>query len=210
MNQYKKILGLRYLEKNGFSVPPYAVIDLNKEKFSNFEKYISETIEKIVIPLIENDRVGVTIRVSLPGKIDKKGKHGGLHFSDMNKIIEKVLNLHESYKPKEKIIIQHTVDARCSGTILSEDQKLILEIIPGDAPLLLEGKTSNYESWQFTYKWNRVKSYQINQKSITILNEDELNNFIKYLSKIEDNSYLEWSISKNGKLYFYEYQKFNH
>ena len=165
MDEYKKIWGLKYLEKNGFSVPSYVVLDLNKINLSNVKKYISEKIENIGIPSIENDRIGVTIRVSLPGILDKKGKHGGIHFTDLGLIVDKILELHDRYMPEDKIIIQHTIDAKYSGTILMENDNVIIETIPGDAPPLLEGRTSNYECWEYSYRWIRVKTYQINKKT---------------------------------------------
>jgi len=44
-----------------------------------------------------------------------------------------------------KIIIQHTVDSKCSGTVVQNSKNILIEAIPGDAPPLLEGRTTNYE-----------------------------------------------------------------
>lgn len=206
MHQYRKIWGLKYLQSKVFPVVPYVVINLNNS-IKNFDKYIYESVETIGIPKIKNDRIGVTIRVSLPGKLDKRGKHGGLHVMNINEVIRRILKIHDIYKPEEKIIIQHTVDARCSGTLLSENYCLITEAITGDAPPLLEERITNYESWEFTNTWKCVKPYLINQKRIKILSQNNLNNFIGYFHNIEDNSYLEWSISKNERLFFYEYRR---
>jgi len=210
---YRKILGLKQLERMKFPIPPYVVINLVHNKPApEMEKYVREKINCVGIPKLEGDRVGVTIRVSMPYGLDKVAKHGGLHITDKEKVVKRVLEKYEQYKPYCKLIIQHTVDARCSGTILKENDNTVIETVFGDAPPLLEGMVSNYERWTFSGgKWVKEKAYQTNNKEMRILNSKDLQTFECYIKKLPSSAYLEWSISKNGKLYFYEYYKFrNH
>lgn len=205
---YKKIWGLQQLEIMGFLYPPYQIVAINEDKPSDIEKYILQKIKLVGIPNIAKDRIGVTIRVSLPGNLDKVGKHGGLHLIDEKDILKRVLQKHEQYKPLEKIILQHTVDAKCSGVTMKDGGRIIIETIPGDAPPLLQGETSNFESWIYLLdkaKWIKERSYVKNNREVQILSKYELNKFIYYIKKFVKNIYLEWSIAKNGIIYFYEY-----
>ena len=207
---YKKILGLQQLERMGFPVPPYVIIDVKENEHSNLKRYILEKINLIGVPCEEGDRVGVTIRVSVPGELDKTARHGGLHVTDIDEVIKRVIAKYNEYKPYGKVIIQHTVDAKASGTILKERNYATVEVVVGDAPRLLEGRTTNYERWIFDLnsgKWNKDKNYIFDSKIKTILNPEELRKLEKYIKVLPNGVYLEWSLSKNGKLYFYEYTR---
>jgi hypothetical protein len=205
---YKKIWGLDRLKKLGFPYPPYQVIDISNDRPIDNEKYVLKKISQICIPRLSEDRIGVTIRVSLPGSLDKFAKHGGLHVIEESDVVKRVLNKYEQYKPDGKIIIQHTVDARCSGTILKENGETIVETVFGDAPPLLEGQTTDYETWIFSRtsgNWRKEKIYKHNNKEVDVLTPVDLQTFEKYIKLLIGAVYLEWSISKSGKLYFYEY-----
>lgn len=156
------------------------------------------------------DRFGVTIRVSRQKNLDKEAKHGGLHLISKKEILKEVIKKHEEY-PDSKIIVQHTVDARCSGGLLKErDDMVFLEAVQGDAPPLLEGTTNNYESWVVNLNlrcWHKKRDYKINYKNIDLIASRDLNTFLDCAKKLEAPAILEWSISKNSKLYFYEYRK---
>jgi len=205
---YRKILGLKLLEKMCFPIPPYCVIDIKGDAPSNIEAYVLSKIREVCVPIISGDRVGVTIRVSLPGDLDKIAKHGGLHLIDEQEILKRVLEKYRRYGTQAKIIIQHTVDAKCSGTILKEnDDYLVVEAIPGDAPALLEGVAKEYERWVYTVhnqEWRKDRAYTKNGE-MNLLEMYELKNLQSYAQKLVGNAYLEWSIAKNGKIYFYEY-----
>lgn len=205
---YMKIWGLQKLEEKKFPCPPYQIIAINEDNPVDIESYVRKKIKDVVIPNIKDDRIGVTIRVSLPGFLDKRGRHRGLHVIDEEEIIKRVLEIHDAYKAKEKVIIQHTVDARCSGAIRKDNEKIYIETIPGDAPPLFEGKTANFESWIYSFKWFKERIYKINNKEIQILSPLDLNKFFYYLKKLPDAIYLEWSIAKNNQIYFYEYIEF--
>lgn len=209
---YKKIWGLNQLKRMNFPCPPYVVIDITHDKPADVKNYILKKIDYVGIPKLDGDRVGVTIRVSMPYGLDKVAKHGGLHVTDKEEIVKRVLEKYAQYKPYCKIIIQHTVDARCSGTILKEIDHAVVETIFGDAPPLLEGVVSNYERWIFSAgKWEREKAYRINNQEMQILDFEHIQVIERYVQMLPNSVYLEWSISKNGKLYFYEYYKFrNH
>ena len=205
---YKKIWGLEKLKKLGFPYPPYQVIDIFNDKPIDNKKYVLKKISQIGIPRLSEDRIGVTIRVSLPGPLDKFAKHGGLHVIEESDVIKRVLNKYEQYKPDGKIIIQHTVDARCSGTILKEHGETIVETIFGDAPPLLEGQATDYETWifsRFSKRWKKVKKYKHDDKKVEVLTPSDIQTLEKYIKLLIGTVYLEWSISKSGKLYFYEY-----
>ncbi|MEM2144585.1 MAG: hypothetical protein QW279_04440 [Candidatus Jordarchaeaceae archaeon] len=207
---YKKILGLKQLEKMQFPVPPYQVIDITSDKPFDVQKYISNAIEKVKIPHEPGNRIGVTIRVSMPGPLDKLTKHGGLHVTEKEEIIKRIIGKYQQYGPNSKIIIQHTVDARCSGAIIREDDYCVLEAIPGDAPLLLEGQAASYEKWLFflkSGKWIKEKVYQIGENKKVVLFSRDLQKFEEYIKALPRKAYLEWSISKLGELFFYEYCK---
>lgn len=209
---YKKILGLKQLEKMQFPIPPYQVIDITSDKPSDVKEYILNAIKKVRIPHEPGDRIGVTIRVSMPGTLDKLTKHGGLHVTEKEEIIKRIHGKYQQYGPNSKIIIQHTVDARCSGAILKEDDSCVLEAIPGDAPPLLEGHVVNYEKWIFflkSGKWTKEKTYRVGENERLVLVSEDLQRFEKYIGALSNKAYLEWSISKCGELFFYEYCKLN-
>lgn len=205
---YKKIWGLGQLERMQFPIPPYTVIDIAGDAPLDVNEYVLNKIREIGIPLLKDDRMGVTIRVSLPGALDKLGKHGGLHIMDEKEVLRRVLGKHQQYGTRSKIVVQHTIDARCSGTVLKENDFSIVEAILGDAPPLLEGETVNYEKWIFhlkTWRWEKEKKHMWENKEATVLTPKNLELFEKYIRNLPTNAYLEWSISKSGKLYFYEY-----
>lgn len=205
---YMKIWGLERLKEMGFLYPAYQVIYINEDNPEDLEEYILEKIRLVNVPNIENDRKGVTIRVSLPGKLDKMGKHGGLHVIDKKEILKRVLQKHEQYKPVEKIILQHTVDAKCSGVTLKDGKRIIIETIPGDAPPLLQGETSNFENLMYYLdenKWLINRSYEFNERKIHILTKVERELLLNSVINLKKNVYLEWSISKKGDIFYYEY-----
>ena len=207
---YKKIWGLRQLEKMGLPYPPYQVIDITGDEPVDIEEYALRKIKEVSIPHIKDDRIGVTIRVSMPGTLDKLAKHGGLHVTEEKEVLKRVLEKYQQYKPDGKIVVQHTVDARCSGTILKEHRDMIVETIFGDAPPLLEGESINYETWIFLLKprkWKKEKAYTYGDREVTMLTPSDIQMLEGYSKFLFSNTYLEWSISKSGKLYFYEYLK---
>lgn len=207
---YKKIWGLRQLEKLSFPYPPYEVIDISGNNPVDINEYVLKKIRQVGIPQIKGDRIGVTIRVSLPGTLDKFAKHGGLHVTEEKEVLKRVLDRYQRYKPDGKIVVQHTVDARCSGTLLKEHGEIVVETIFGDAPPLLEGESVNYETWIFQLrnrKWKKEKAYKSDDREVSILMPSDIHKFEEYAKFLVSNTYLEWSISKSNKLYFYEYLK---
>jgi len=208
IEMYMKIWGLEKLKEMGFQYPPYQVISINDDKPKDIEMYILEKIRLVNVPNIKNDRIGVTIRVSLPGPLDKMGKHGGLHVIEEKEILKRVLQKHEQYKPMEKIILQHTVDAKCSGVTMKDNDRIIIETILGDAPPLLQGETSNFESLTYNLennKWLRNRSFIQNEKEFQILTDVERDSLLKAVIEFKENAYLEWSLSKIGEIFYYEY-----
>jgi hypothetical protein len=205
---YKKIWGLEKLKKESFPCPPYIVIDITGDAPSDVGEYVIKKIRKVGIPKLENDRIGVTIRVSMPGVLDKLARFGGLHIVDERDVLKRVLEKYQQYGPRSKIVVQHTVDAKCSGTILKEDDTCIIEAIFGDAPPLLGGEVTDYEQWVLHLKariWEKKRTYESEGKRVAILTSGALEVFEQYILSIPNCTYLEWSISKNRKLYFYEY-----
>jgi hypothetical protein len=205
---YRKIWGLKQLEKMQFPYPPYVVIDISGDAPTDLKEYISRKVKECGIPHAKGDRVGVTIRVSVPGDLDKLTKHGGLHVIDEGEVLKRVLEKYMHYGPRAKVVVQHTVDARCSGTILKESDHAVIEAIFGDAPPLLEGKITNYEKWLFYVKtrgWKKEKACLLEGEEVTVLTLENLELFEKYIKNLPNYTYLEWSISQNDKLYFYEY-----
>jgi hypothetical protein len=205
---YKKIRGLQRLEALHFPVPKYEVIDITCDCPRDLKEYLFRKIDSVTVPLEPGDRVGVTIRISMPGRLDKIAKHGGLHHTDKEEISRRTIEKYKEYGQMSKIIIQHTVDAKCSGAIIKEKDHSILECIPEDAPLLLEGRTNNYESWMFyslKENWEKKKGYLLQEKEKSLLTNNDLDVFASFIKKLPVLSYAEWSLSKTGKLYFYEY-----
>jgi hypothetical protein len=191
-----------------FPYPPYVIIDIVGDAPTNIEEYILKKVREVDIPQVKDDRIGVTIRVSLPGASDKLARHGGLHVVDEKEVLKRILEKHQQYKPNEKVIVQHTVDARCSGTVLKESGQVTIEAILGDAPPLLEGEATSYEKWILylkTGKWEKGRTYRLENREVVVLTSEHLELFEKYIKSVPNHTYLEWSISKNGKLYFYEY-----
>jgi hypothetical protein len=209
---YKKIWGLEQLQKMDFPVPPFQVIDITSDNPSNLREYLLEKINKIQIPIILGDRIGVTIRVSMPGPLDKKTKHGGLHVIEKEDVLRRIMAKYLQYGPSCKIIVQHTVDAQCSGAIIREGSTATVEAIPNDAPPLLEGSAICYESWIFcldSTQWLKKKAYTEKNNEKEVLTLENRKNLEKYIATLQDLSYLEWSISRRGKPFFYEYLKLN-
>ena len=211
---YQKIQGLKKLEKLNFPVPPYKIIEF-KKYFSDIDSStIKKEIEGFKIPYSPGFAIGVTIRVSLPTKLDKEGSHGGLHNLDRDIIAKKIIEKIRKYGPDTKIILQYTIDAKSSGAIIGND-RIVIEAIPGDNPELLEGKTRNIERWEYDYQGNSIfkkVSYTENGKPTPVLSTSDLSKLIYYIRKAIENAnnkkiYLEWSISKDGDLYFYEYRE---
>lgn len=206
---YKKILGLKQLEKMGFPYPPYQVIDIAGDKPADVEGYVLRKIRHVGIPFVKGDRIGVTIRVSIAGDLDKLTKHGGLHVISEKEVVKRVLEKYKQYKPYGKILVQHTVDARCSGVILKDNRRVIAEAIFGDAPPLLEGEVTDYEKWAFLLAsgiWTKERAYKHHNTQVAVLGPEDIDNIGGYVKTLGNSSvYLEWSISKSGKLYFYEY-----
>lgn len=205
---YKKILGLSRLKKVGIPCPPYQVIDITGDKPTDVENYVLKKISQIGIPNIPGDRLGVTIRVSMPGPLDKLAKHGGLHVTEEKGILKRVLRKYQQYKPSGKIIVQHTVDAWCSGTVVKENGNIVIEAILGDAPPLLEGEVTNYERWVYGSKsrqWKKEKALTREDEQVEVLSAKDVEILGDYARRLAGNVYLEWSMAKNGKLYFYEY-----
>jgi hypothetical protein len=208
---YGKIRGLEQLEELGFPVPPYQILDVSGDKPSELESYLLKKIELANVPNKPGDMVGVTIRVSMPGSLDKSAHHGGLHVTKQNEVLREVLAKYHQYGSKSKIIIQHTVDARCSGTILKEGNCFVIETIFGDAPPLLEGRKTNFEKWTFSMssgKWKLEWANVIDGDAKPILTREDLRILERYVKISPEDVYLEWSISKNGEVFFYEYHKF--
>jgi len=209
---YKKIQGLEQLQKMDFPVPPFQVIDIASDKPSDLREYLLKKISEVRIPNIAGDRKGVTIRVSMPGTLDKIAKHGGLHVIEKEEILKRVIQKHQQYGPLSKIIVQHTVDARCSGAIIKEGSSVTIEAVPGDAPPLLEGSALSYERWTLSldqFEWRKEKSYFNRNVMTEVLTHEDCKKLGKYINCLPDKAYLEWSISKNGKPFFYEYCKLN-
>lgn len=207
---YLKIWGLKELERMGFPVPAYEVVDIARDLPTDLNSYLSSKVEKVKIPCEMGDRIGVTIRVSMPGQLDKISKHGGLHVTEKAEILKRIVDRYRHYGPSSKIIIQHTVDARCSGAILKEECNCIVETILGDAPPLLEGVSTNYEKWVFeptSGLWRKEKAYLTNNRELPVLTQYDRKKLENYLRLLPSSAYLEWSISKQNALFFYEYCK---
>jgi hypothetical protein len=112
------------------------------------------------------------------------------------------LKLHDKNDPHVKLIVQHVVDARCSGEMLKDSKKITIEAVHGGAPSLLEGKIPSIERRTYLGSWK--KEDEIDEK---ILDEHDLNLLLKYSRLVPEYSYLEWSLSKKGIFYFYEFIK---
>ncbi len=192
MMRYRKIEGLEKIREWGLPYPPYGVIDAEQATPSNIESII----DAIGIPEIEGDRTGIVIRTDGAGRA---GGRSDLHLMDMEEIINWALRLRE--RTGIKLIIQHVVDAKCSGVLLKSADELSVEVVRGDAPSLLEGRTGDIERWTYTGTWNKESEMG------GILSEGDRALILKYARLVPEYSYLEWSLSKIGKLYFYEYMQ---
>jgi hypothetical protein len=209
--KYQKIEGLKKLKELGLSVPSYLTIEFPKDDRLDITKEVIEKIQTFKIPKKTGTAVGVTLRVSLPGTMDKSAKHGSLHILTKQKLLNEIMEKYKIYGRQCKIIVQDTIDARSSGAMLREDNRCIVETIPGDAPALLEGKTDSYESWEyslFSKSWNQKCSFLVDGKIYPILIPSDRETFERIIAKIPNNSYLEWSISKSNNIFFYEFMQF--
>ena len=198
--EYKKIQGLKKIKELGLPFPPYGIIEWEKVTRSEIKK----AVEKLGIPNIEGDRLGVMVRTSNP-KECRTGGRSDLHLDNIDDVIKWTLELKDKNEPDTKFIIQHVVDAKCSGVMLKNSSGIIAEIVLGDAPSLLEGKTSNIERWIYRNNEWGLESEEYEEK---ILNEHHLNKLVKYSKLVPDDSYLEWSLSKDGNFYFYEFMEY--
>ena len=57
---------------------------------------------------------------------------------------------------------------------MKDNGMIIIETIPGDAPPLLQGETSNFESWSYYLdekKWSKSRSYMNDEGEIKILTD---------------------------------------
>jgi hypothetical protein len=91
---------------------------------------------------------------------------------------------------------------------MKDNERIIIETIPGDAPPLLQGETSNFESWSYYLYENKLlknRSFKHNEKEVRILTDIERNSLLKSAIDFKKNVYLEWSISKKGDIFYYEY-----
>lgn len=193
--QYKKIQGLEKIKQWGLPYPPYEIVESSQVTPSKIEEIISE----IGIPIIEGDRIGIVIRTSGAGRA---GGRSDLHLMKVEEIINWALRLRDKNEPHVKLIVQHVVDARCSGVMLKGSDKISVEVVHGDAPSLLEGKTPNIERWAYLDSWR--KEDELHDK---ILDEHDLDSLLKYSHLVPEYSYLEWSLSKKRIFYFYEFMK---
>lgn len=199
--QYKKIQGLEKIKEWGLPYPPYEVVEASQATPSKIE----EIIEKIGIPEIEGDRKGIVIRtssadVTQTSGADRAGGRSDLHLKSVEEITNWAFRLRDKNEPQVKLIVQHVVDARCSGVMLKDSDNIEVEVVQGDAPSLLEGQTSNIERWTYLGLWK--KENEISEK---ILGEKDLDSLLEHSKRVPENSYLEWSLSKNGTFYFYEF-----
>jgi pyruvate,water dikinase len=192
---YKKIQGLEKIKQWGLPYPIYDVIESSQVIPFKIEEIISE----IGIPLIEGDRIGIVIRTSGAGRA---GGRSDLHLTGVEEIINWALRLRDKNEPHVKLIVQHVVDARCSGVMLKGSDDITVEVVHGDAPSLLEGKTPKIERWAYQRSWERE-----DENHEKILDEKDLDLLLNYSYLVPEYSYLEWSLSKKGNFYFYEINK---
>lgn len=186
----KKVEGMKTLEKLGLPFTPYVLIkpdeiDNCEEKLSNF------------IPNQPGYAIGVCLRVSIPGEIDRE-KHGGLHLLNINEIKAKMKEI--SNKNTEVIfLINHCIDVLRSGTLMKTNCTIIVECIEGELAPLVEGRIIP-EIW----KLNCNKEWE-NILSLGVLKKTDLKTFERYINLLQGECILEWSISKSSNLYFYEF-----
>lgn len=192
---FKKVFDLEKIKQMNLSYPPYAIIESEKVTPSK----IKEILKELQIPTIEGDRIGIVIRTSGAGRA---GGRSDLHLTEVEEITNWALKLRDKNEPHVKLIVQHVVDARCSGVMLKGSKKITIEVVRGGAPSLLECKIPSIERWTYLGSWK--KEDEINEK---ILDEPDLDLLLKYSRLVPDYSYLEWSLSKKGIFYFYEFMK---
>lgn len=190
---FDKLQGLEKIKQMGLPHPPYIALE-NKEVTQSRTK---EVIKKLGIPNLKGERLGIVIRTSGAGRL---GGRSELHLTNAKDIVDWAIKLKNKNDAHVKLIIQHVVDAKCSGVII-KDSKTIVEIINGDAPNLLEGKTTEIERWVIEGNTWKLDD---NAKQ-RFLNANNFECLAKYINIIPDYSYLEWSLSKNGNFYFYEF-----
>ena len=191
--------GLKIIDELGLPYPPYAL--LQPDEYSTAA--VQSLLREIGIPRMKDDRWGVVIRLSNNSTIDKGLPHGTLHLLEEAAIMTETESFWRTYGPSVTIIIQHTVDAKCSGTVL-KTEGCVLEAVGGDAPLLLDGRVRSTERWQLLptlrlLSRNSLESELISASEMVVLN--------KFVDRLPQNSYLEWSLSKRGNFYFYEYSR---
>lgn len=206
---YDKVSGLIKLKSWDLPVPPFQIIDISGDKPNDIEKYIFEKIKQVKVPNKKGDSIGVTIRVSLPTDPDR-GEHYGLHVVDEKDILKRVISRIEKYGDKAKVILQYTIDAKCSGTVLKEFETAIIQVVPGDLVGLLNGTLSNPEDWIceiFRNNWIKKDSFIKDDNELELLNNNDRDSLLFYIKRLRGKAYLEWSITKNGDLYFYEYSE---
>jgi phosphohistidine swiveling domain-containing protein len=121
----------------------------------------------------------------------------------MDQIISWTIKLAGQLDSQDSLILQHVIDARASGTVLLQDNVLV-EAITGDAPELLEGRSSNSESWLIHHD-GTISASDISKNKI--LDSNALLRFRSLIEKIDQRAYLEWSFSKDGTIYFYEFSE---
>ncbi len=189
---FDKLQGLEKIKQMGLPYPPYAAIKSEEVTPSR----IKEIIKELGIPNLEGERLGIVIRTSGAGRL---GGRSDLHLTNVEDIIDWATKLKSKNGAHVKLIIQHVIDAKCSGVIL-KDYKTVVEIVKGDAPSLLEGKTIDIDKWIYVdneWKHENTKQRFLNTKDLEVLAE--------YIKTMPEYSYFEWSLSKKGNFYFYEF-----
>ena len=186
----KKVEGMKKLEELGLPITPYVLIkpdeiDECEKKLNNF------------IPNKSGYAIGVCLRVSVPGKIDRE-KHGGLHLLNIDEIKLKMKEIGSKYI-EVIFLINHCIDPKYSGTIMKIDSTIIIECLEGELAPLVEGRVTP-EIWEknLNDKWENVRS-------LGVLKRNDLNKFSEYINILTHNCILEWSVSKSGNIYFYEF-----
>lgn len=189
---FDKLQGLEKIKQMGLPYPPYAAINSEEATPSR----IKDVIKELGIPNLEGERLGIVIRTSGAGRL---GGRSDLHLTDVEDIIDWAIKLKNKNGAHIKLIIQHVVDAKCSGVIL-KDYKTVVEVVKGDAPTLLEGKTMDIDRWVYVNnEWRNANTKQ------RFLNNKDLEALVEYINIMPEHSYFEWSLSKKGNFYFYEF-----
>lgn len=186
----KKVEGMKKLEQLGFPITPYVLI--KPDEIDECEKKLNG-----FIPNQPDYAIGVCLRVSVPGEVDRE-KHGGLHLLNIGEIKLKMKELNSKYN-EVVFIINHCINPKCSGTIMKIDSSIIIECLEGELAPLVEGRVTP-EIWEtgFNGKWESVRS-------LGVLKWNDLNIFYRYINTLTHSCILEWSISKSGNIYFYEF-----